>query len=56
MVFHVSLLRLCKGDLTIDTQPLPPTSVDNNPISQLAAIIDYRAVTMGTELKLQILV
>ena len=40
LVFHCSLLKLHKGPLIHNTDPLPPDSHDNHPLVQPLAILD----------------
>lgn len=47
-MFHVSLLKPHQGNPIAESTPLPPTSLDNHPIIQAAAIIDLRNLPNGS--------
>ncbi|VFQ69520.1 unnamed protein product [Cuscuta campestris] len=55
-VFHVSLLKPFKGELTRSASSLPAEFVDGNLVSRPLRVHDYRTVLVGTNLVRQALV
>jgi len=55
-VFHYSLLKLHKGPLIHNTDPLPPDTHDNHPLAQPLAILDRKWDTSTSPPSLLVLV
>ena len=55
-VFHCSLLKLHKGPLIHNTDPLPPNTHDNHPLVQPLAILDRKWDTFTSPPSLSVLV